>query len=283
MRWFITYGDDKFRAAKDKIIEEAISTGQFDNFLAYGKENLSSELLSSNLIKIPRGGGLWSWKPDVIWSTMQQAKEGDIIVYCDSGCTVQKSKEWARYWKLLETHDIIAQRILKRTDKWTRKEIIDHFSEIEYRWTSCYQYQATVVILCNNEFTRKFISEWRSLILTYPKFLMDVTIEERPYQHKSLIENRHDQAIYSALIYNYLNEKAIKNKVHTQWEHIEDLDIFSKQAIRATRLRLGEEESTKKKLQRICKRFIKDFILCPFVYSPLQWFHSRGKCGITNI
>lgn len=273
MKWFITYGDDKFRAAKDKIIKEAISTCEFDNVIAYGKDNLSSELLSSELIKIPRGGGLWSWKPDVIWTTMQQAKDGDIIVYCDSGCTVQKSNEWSKYWKLLGTHDIIAQRIFKRTDKWTRKEIIDYFPENGDFWTRCYQYQATIIIVVS-EFTRKFVCEWRDLILTHPNFIMDVTIDERPSQHRSLIENRHDQAIYSALIYKYLNNRATKSKVYTQWEHIEGVDVFSKQAIRATRLRLGEEESKMKKLRGIYKRLIKDIILRPFVFSPLQSFFS---------
>ncbi|NBK97189.1 MAG: hypothetical protein EOM50_04115 [Erysipelotrichia bacterium] len=271
---FVTYGDMGYETAKTKIVAQAERTGEFQEIRSCGREDLSRELLASKVIKEKRGGGLWSWKPDIILSTIENHEDGDIIVYCDAGCSVYPSSEWKKIWKKLETHDIIAQRIFQRTENWTRKEIIDYFQNNGFTWLKCFQYQATVVVVVS-EFSRNFIREWRDLMITHPEFAMDVTPEERPLQHASLIENRHDQAIYSALVYKYLANPETRNKIYTQWEHLENYDPIFKQAIRATRLRHGEEESRYHKQSALIKRLIKDYIFKPFYYAPLQWWYSR--------
>lgn len=270
---FITYGDAGYEAAKAKIVHEAKDTGEFEEIYAYGREDLSGELLSSDIINIKRGGGLWSWKPDIILSTMERAQDGDIIVYCDAGCTLYPSKEWRQYWKKMENHDILAQRIFQRTDHWTRKEILDLFASNGKNWPKCFQYQATPMFKVS-EFSKQFVREWRDLMIANPKLAMDVTDEDRPMQHASLKENRHDQAVFSSLVYRYLSNPGTKMKIYTQWEHIEDIDPFCKQAIRATRLRQGEQESASSKRMAVIKRLIKDFCFKPFYYVPLQWWYS---------
>lgn len=271
---FITYGDTGYEATKAKIVQEAKDTGEFDEIHAYGREDLSDVLLTSDVIKIKRGGGLWSWKPDIILSTMERAQEGDIIVYCDAGCTLYPSKEWKRYWKKLDNHDILAQRIYQRTEHWTRKELLEMFAANGKKWPKCFQYQATPMFKMS-DFSMQFVREWRDLMITNPKLAMDVTDDERPMQHASLIENRHDQAVFSSLVYKYLADSQTADKFFTQWEHIEDLDPFCKQALRATRLRQGEQESKSRRRTAVAKRLIKDYIFKPFYYAPLQWWYSR--------
>lgn len=271
---FITYGDTGYESAKAKIVQEAKETGEFEEIQAYGRDDLSDVLISSDVIKIKRGGGLWSWKPDIILSTMERAQEGDIIVYCDAGCTVYPSKEWKHYWKKLENHDILAQRIFQRTEHWTRKELLDMFASNGKNWPKSFQYQATPMFKVS-EFSKQFVREWRGLMIANPKLAMDVTDEERPMQHASLKENRHDQAVFSSLVYKYLSTPETKNTIYTQWEHIEDFDPFCKQAIRATRLRQGEHETASRKQIAVIKRIIKDFCFKPFYYAPLQWWYSK--------
>lgn len=273
-KYFITYGDKGYEQAKARIVQEANSTGEFQEIFSFGREDLSPELLSSDVINIKRGGGLWSWKPDVILSVMNKVEEGAAIIYCDAGCSVYPSKEWKRIWNRLENHDIIAQRIFQRTDRWTRKELLDLFKSNGKYWPKCYQYQATPIFK-NTPFARKFVKEWRDLMISNPKLVMDVTEEERPMQHASLIENRHDQTVFSALVYKYLANPDTREFIYSKWEHIEDYDPFCKQAIRATRLRLGEKEIASGKIIGCAKRLIKDFMLKPFYYAPQQWWYSR--------
>ena len=201
--------------------------------------------------------------------------EGDYLVYCDSGCQLQQCEEWGWYWHKLSNYDIIAQRIFQRTENWTRLEIIKEFKDNGRYWPKMFQFQATIIIIKKSQFTVDFISQWRSLMISSPILAMDVTKEEMLLQHTAFKENRHDQAIYSALIYKYLNNPKTKDKIYTQWEHIEDYDPFCKQAIRATRLRHGQEETSKAKFVAGFKRIIKDFIYKPLYYAPLQWWYSK--------
>lgn len=271
---FITYGDECYEAAKAKIVAEAKLTNRFDYIYAYGREDLSNELLASEIIKIKRGGGLWSWKPDIILSTMLKHQEGDILVYCDAGCSLYDSPEWEKIWSRLEKKDLIAQRIFQKTERWTRKEVLDYFNSNTVGWKKCFQYQATVIFKVS-DFSKAFVKEWRDLMIQHPEFAMDVTPEERKFQHHNLIENRHDQTVYSALIYKYLNNTEYRDLIFTQWERVEDYDPICKQAIRATRLREGKAESGKQKAVACIKRLIKDFIYKPFYYIPLQWWYDK--------
>lgn len=275
----ITYGDKKFEMPKNHFIQNAHAINIFDEIIAYSDKDLSEELKQSEIINEKRGGGLWSWKPDVILTTLNKMEDGDILVYCDSGCTVYPCNEWNHIWKSLENHDIIAQRIYQRTDKWTRKNIIEHFAETNSKnWTKCYQFMATAIILKATPFTRAFVSEWKDMMISHPEMVKDVTIEEKVNEAECFIENRHDQAFYSALTYKYLNNPTYKNKILTKWEHIEDYDIICPQAIRATRLRNGEsKEPPRTKAKAILKRLVKDYIFRPFFYAPLQMFYMQHK------
>lgn len=275
----ITYGDKKFEMSKNRFIQNAHAINIFDEIIAYSDKDLSEELKQSEIINEKRGGGLWSWKPDVILTTLNKMEDGDILVYCDSGCTVYPCNEWNHIWKSLENHDIIAQRIYQRTDKWTRKSIIEYFAQTNSKnWTKCYQYMATAIILKATPFTRAFVSEWKDMMISHPEMVKDVTIEEKVNEAECFIENRHDQAFYSALTYKYLNNPTYKNKILTKWEHIEDYDIICPQAIRATRLRNGEsKEPPRTKAKAILKRLVKDYIFRPFFYAPLQMFYMQHK------
>lgn len=261
---FVTYGDRGYEAAKKEILRQAEGVGEFDEIIALDRGGLSPELLSSEIINVPRGGGLWSWKPDVIFFTMSKYNIGDVLVYCDAGCTLSPSPEWNRYWKKLLNADIVAQRIYQRTDRWTRKELLEYFSDNGTKWYKGCQYQATVIILKITEFTRQLVREWRDIVLFHPELLYDVTEGERQGQHRGFIENRHDQAVFSALIYKYLANPETRGKIYAQWEHIEDCDPFCRQAIRATRLRNGEDETWPRRLLAMMKRVIKNLTYRPF-------------------
>lgn len=273
----ITYGDKKFEMSKRRFVQQANSINVFDKIIAYSEDDLSEELKKTEIIKEKRGGGLWSWKPDVILTTLNDMSDGDYLVYCDTGCTLSKNKEWNKFWSTLADTDIIAQRIYQKTEHWTRKNIITYFHSTNRKnWEKCYQHLATVIILKASPFTRKFIEEWRNLIISNPEMVKDVTQTERDVETNTFRENRHDQALFSALIYKYLNIAETKKRIHSQWEHIEDKDIFFKQAIRATRLRNGEEKEDQKTfVKAIFKRVIKSFIFRPFVYIPRQWWYSN--------
>ena len=275
-RIFITYGDEGFEKTKKRIIGEARSIGIFDEVLAFGPEDLSEEILASSIIKVHRGGGVWCWKPEMILSTLSRYEDGDIIVYCDAGCTLSLASEWNNYWKKLSACDIIAQRILQRTDQWTRQELISLFSDNGTRWLKDYQYLSGAIFFKNSPFCRDFVKEWRDIMISHPECVEDVPADHRHLQHPTFIESRHDQSVFSALIYKYLLRSETRHLIYTKWEHIEFYDIFYKQAIRATRLRTGEQETIQMKAIAAMRRLKWIFLLIFSGYALLHWWYSRS-------
>lgn len=262
-KYFITYGDEKFVKAKERIVNQARHIKWFDSVMSFSRNDISEELELSGLMKISRGGGLWAWKPDVIYTAMQKMNDGDILVYADSGCSLQNCKEWNKIENILDNYDIIAQNIYQSTEEWTRKEIIDYFINNPKGWINAPQHCATTIIIKVSDFSRRLISEWRDCILLHPLFIMDVPEEERRNQHYAFHENRHDQSVYNALIYKYL----YSGKIYSTWEHIENYDPVNLQAIRATRLRNGERESLNNKVIGMLKYYFKKFFI------RLKWRH----------
>lgn len=274
----ITYADDKFEAAKNRFVNQAQDSGVFTKVIAYNPDLVPDEVKRMPTWQIKRGGGLWTWKPAVILQTINELKDGDIVVYADAGCSVYNTAEWRAIEKILSKYDIIAQRLYQRTDKWTRREVLEYFINTNGKyWPKLFQYEATVLLRVS-DFSKKFVQEWLDFIISHPGFVMDVKDEEKHKQHPTFIENRHDQTIYSALIYKYSVKTQSKCHIHTQWEHVEEYDPFFKQAIRATRLRDGMDETSRKKRVRLIRRLIKDYIMKPFYYAPAQlWYNYLNK------
>jgi len=234
-KYFITYGDEKYEKSKLRIVKQAESLNLFDKIIAYNPTVLTQRTKESSIMRISRGGGLWIWKPDIIYQTLETMSDGDYLFYCDAGCTLQKSKEWNKYFSILSDYDICALKIFNKNINWTRKEIIDFFCKCNGNWLHKRQCCATIIII-KSDFTMKFVKEWLDTMIMHPEFVEDVKEEQMKKQLPEFIENRHDQSVYSALIYKYI----YTGKIKIIWEHIEGYDYFNKQAILASRLRNGE-------------------------------------------
>jgi len=252
-RYFITYGDMNYAESKKRIVEEAKATGIFDKIIAYSPDEVSERTKQSCLMTTKRGGGLWVWKPDILLQTINNATDGDKIVYCDAGCTLRKSREWNKYLQALDTYSIYAMKIHQKNYKWTRKEVCDYFSTNPTGWLNDWQCCATVVVVTVDALTRKFVEEWLTMMLDHPEFVQDVPPSEIHLQNEGFIGNRHDQTVYNALIFKFRDTGRIK----IAWEHIEGYDLLMPQAIVASRLRNGERLTIKKKLFGTAKWIIK--------------------------
>lgn len=255
MNIFITYGDEKYTESKKRIVEEAKYTGMFDKIIDYSPMDISKNTKDSILMNYSKGGGLWIWKPDVLLSTINNAHDGDKIVYADAGCTLRRSKEWINLFRELDYCSMYAMKINQRTFHWTKKEVIEFFNSNPIGWTKEYQCCATIILKVD-EFTKKFINEWLNIMTLYPEFVVDVSPEEKILQHEGFYENRHDQTIYNALIYKYKNT----GKIKLAWEHIEGYDMIWPQAIVATRLKDGRKITAKFKIIGTIKCIVKHIL-----------------------
>lgn len=61
MKFLITYGNQNYQKAKERLILEAHQTQQFDVIKAYGPEDLPPQITSNPLFMCEKGGGYWIW------------------------------------------------------------------------------------------------------------------------------------------------------------------------------------------------------------------------------
>lgn len=261
MRIFTTFTSTGYEAARDRIVEEVKASGYFDAIQTYNEMELTPELLASPTFQIKKGLGHYSWKPDVIWQTLNRVNDRDIVVYLDAGCSVYDSKEWVKFFNYLEKYDVLAFRLHQRNYEWTRRSVFEHFSTvIKSNWKENFQMGANALIVKKSAAGLAFVGQWRDYMINRLDLCGDVPKEEMINEDERLIENRYDQTILTALAYQYYqsgNALAI-------WEHFEGVDPFRSQAFIATRKRNTKSIDKTSSIKNKLKSFTKQYLFYPF-------------------
>ena len=273
---FTTFTSTGYEAARDRIIKEVTANGRFDKVYSYNETELTPELLGSPTFKIKKGLGHYSWKPDVIWQTLNRVNDGDVVVYLDAGCSVYDCNEWDKYFSYLQKYDILAFRLHQRNYNWTRRSVFEHFSKsINYNWKDSFQFGANALIVKKTQNGIAFVSDWRDYMISRLDLCGDVPPDEKKNEDSRLKENRYDQTILTALIYKYLQRGCVK----TLWEHFEGEDLFRKQAIKATRKRNQQSVDETVRISKRLKCFIKQYLFYPIIGNYI-WYKSLKQKNI---
>lgn len=252
---FITYGNMAYSQSKHRIIKEAQCLDIFDKIVAYGPENLSEEVTKNPLFQYKKGGGYWIWKSYIIKKTLQNMNDGDILVYCDAGCSLYRSNLWNKYFSYLDKKSILAFKINCLNYQYVKSKVVNEFKKFNGKyWHYSYQIAATVIFLKKDNFTMNFINEWWHYCI--PDFILDVSPQDLYLEDKRFIDHRHDQAVFTALIYKYIKTCNIKLK----WNDFEAKR--NGQAIRATRISNLNKRSNER--ESIIKNFLRHNIVLPW-------------------
>ena len=202
---FITYGDEKFKLARQRLIKEANEFGVFKSIKGYCPNSLTSEFKNkyNEILKMPRGGGYWIWKLDIIKQTVNNIPENDFIVYLDAGCTLNLKgiRRFYEYIKMFENTDygILSFQTSHQEKIWTTNQILNYFN-ITNNDTSIIesgQYVGGVLLLRNNDHLRKYINMFEKCI-EQDKYLITDKYNNSN-QSKIFRDNRHDQSISSII------------------------------------------------------------------------------------
>lgn len=251
MRYFITYGDEKYSKSRERIGQEARQLGIFDKVLTFSFEDLSPEFQKNPLFKNKKTAGYWCWKPWIMLKTLSEANEGDIICYCDCGCTIQASKEWDKWFSILEHKDMLFFRIVKRCKQYTKRYVMDYFTpDLGKYWGNYYQMGANLYLLKKTPFSQKFMEEEMSLFTE--KMMVDDTPEELEKEPSCFIAHRYDQSLMTALVYKHFPQKRIRILTNTFEAK------YKNQAVLATRI---TNEGIKS--EKVSRGFIKTNIIRP--------------------
>lgn len=154
------------------------------------------------ILKQPRGGGFWIWKFDIIKQKIQTIKHGDILVYLDAGCSINKfgEKRFFEYMELLNSsqNDIISFQMPHSEYKYTTKEIFNYFNiDMNNQIALSGQFVGGILIMKKSDTIINFLDDCLKILETDPKLITDEYNNNE--QHKDFIDNRHDQSILSIM------------------------------------------------------------------------------------
>lgn len=206
MNYFITYGDNKFKKSKVRLLNQAIDFG-FDFSKAYSFNDLSNEFVSltSPYINYQRGGGYWIWKAFILHDIFTTMCEGDVVVYLDAGCQInlEGKTRFHEYLKILDQNKgFLAFHLPDCFEYMYTNHITLDFFNINNDSTiyNSNMMVGGILMFKKNQLTTQFIEEFYSIATSTPNIFTDQNSFSLDYR---FIEHRHDQSILSLLRKKY--------------------------------------------------------------------------------
>lgn len=260
MKVFLTYGDSDFYLSKNIIKQEVKKIRVFDKIIAIGPNDIPELYRQSSLMEYKKGGGYWIWKPYIIYQTLLNLKEGDIVVYADAGCEMLDSYKWEYYFSFLEKNSVLLfeydksinygwgenkdwRNSVKASD-WTKKKTLDYF----YNENDVLKYSDINIILAGVIFCKKdensilFFKGIFEIMKNNPDLVLDPVYDELKEQYKGFIEHRHDQSIITFFAHCYKS----RFNINILTEEFEKSDrVLDRPAILTKRRKIGKYDFLK--------------------------------------
>jgi hypothetical protein len=199
---FITFADGAVYRL-DRIMQEAKDSGYFDICTGFGPADLPPALLDrfGDFIHAnPRGYGYWLWKPVIMQMTLRAANWDDLIVYCDSGCSIlQGFDRWMlRYYRTLlysGDHDVLAFQIQFKASHWTKSDL---YRTVGLQMDDEMQLTTACLMVRKTPSSVALIDKWADLMHADTHNIDDSPSESE--NHPFFIEHRHDQSCWDLLV-----------------------------------------------------------------------------------
>ena len=226
---FITYGSNAFVHSAKRIIEEAKSLNIFDETQRYDFKDLPLSIQSSPLFLDKKKGGFWVWKAYVIYDSLSKLKDGDILVYSDSGSELKNPDGWKIELEILTHTDAIFYQYRENKDYafskfnpnyndspklkyWIKKSLRETFLPIfdNNTWLEKNKLMAGFIIVKKTHDTMMLIKQWLDVMMFRPDLVVDPLLFEK--QESDFSSHRHDQSILSVIVRFYENKINIRIK-----------------------------------------------------------------------
>ena len=199
---FLTFGDSyRYANSLNRIKKEAETIGWFDEVHACRETDLDKDFYNkyARYMHSTRGFGYWIWKSQIVLQHLETCNEGDILVYCDSGCTLNKQgeqrfKEYITMLSETNEYDNIGFQLEHLEHTWTKGDLLDLYPNLGHTK----QLIGGIFLLKKSGKTISLIKEWRDLVCSQNFHLVDDSPSRIP-NHPSFCENRHDQSCFSLI------------------------------------------------------------------------------------
>jgi hypothetical protein len=235
----------------DRLVAEAKRSGFFKSIDAFDantlkESNTSAEIFCrerSQWIKNNKKGfGYYIWKSRAVLNSMENAKDGDIIVWCDSGCSIiniNRSKMSTYYIDFIDSDsDVMCfpmkeDTYLDSTDSKSSliNRIFGSFEQYKENAFTDKQITTAFIIFKKTTASINLVKQWDEISqLDDYKFIDEsVSLEG---ERESFRFNRYDQSIVSLLIKKFKSENTLK----VIYKEVEDSSANTDEPIQRSRI-----------------------------------------------
>lgn len=227
MRYLISYGNEKFKNSRERIKKQAIDLDIFDSVTVYTPEDLPKDFTEkfNTVLSMNRGAGYWIWKPFIVHNTLLNIKDGDLLVYVDSGCSINKRglKRLLEYEEMVNNHPsgILGMMLddVHPEKRWTTTKIFEYFN-VQESIKDSNQIHASVIVIKKCENSMNIISQWIKTLHDDSSLFTDVYNGYKP--DFKFVDNRHDQSIFS-IVMKINNGLTIPDETYTPGNYATNL------------------------------------------------------------
>jgi len=225
---FITYGTSEYALHKKHLLNLAHKSNFFDECYSFGPKDISPEFYKKHkeIFQFKKGGGYWIWKFQIIKQCLDQLKDGDVLIYSDSGSSLNKTGEvrLKNYIDMINSsnYSMIRFKIDYLEKYWTTKEIFDFFNiSLDSEIANSNQYLAGHLIMKKTKSLIEQLEKFNEL-LEFNNLL--ITDKYDKNQISGFVQNRNDQSIFSLIskIYGCIeleNEVWFRDNPNNQYEY----------------------------------------------------------------
>lgn len=215
---FVSYADGRFKESLNRIARQAKRITIFDKIIKYTPKDLPDYIKALPLMAYSKGGGYWCWKPYIIYHTLQNCDEGDVVFYADAGCTLNKnSEEWQQFLQQAKHYNGIFFQYRDGIDygdgfcghspelrHWTKPKTATFFEQfIDSGFLNFNKIWGGFMLFRKTKPLSIILSQWLNITLFHPELIIDPMGEELDSLPQSFVTHRHDQSVLTALVYHY--------------------------------------------------------------------------------
>lgn len=208
----VVYGDKHYGGKTNHFLSLKNKVDWFDEISFCGPDDLSEEFKNNKLIQNVfnsqgRGGGWWTWKPQIIYQKLNEIKENDILIYLDAGCSVNTSggNRFKEYIDMLNNSDygILNFHLMHPQIKWTNGATFDYHN-IDFNSDNALSNQilSGIIVIKKNSHSLNIIEKWRKVVFDDP-YLFSNHYNKKKSNANGFIDHRHDQSNFSLLCKKY--------------------------------------------------------------------------------
>ncbi len=169
---FITFSNTSYMYP-GRILKEAREIGKFDIIKHYTEDSIPVFFQKhKQFMEETPGYGFWMWKPMIIYDMLHKLNDGDILLYADAGCHINKNgiDRYNEYIDVLnkdEYHLVVFDTTPKyRAEQYVNRDAAMIYHPDFYEKSHQYSYASPILLKKTNK-TMNLIYDWLCLCTNY--------------------------------------------------------------------------------------------------------------------